>query len=134
MADFMQIVDSIFVNKSNYKNISDGDKILSFYMINKKFSIKYPKIAEYFNDRSIDKASALDMWFLYFKNTQGIPYWYWTKSKTKKEKVKKISGPDKKDIIEDFDLTENEFDFIAKHFEDELDYEIKINKRWKKSK
>ena len=134
MADFIEIVDAIFVNKAKYKNISDEDKIAAFYMINKKFSMQYPKAAQEFNDYNIDRASIIDLWFLKFKNVNGIPYWYWRKSPFVKDKNKKISGPDKKLLIEEFDLNENEFEFLSKNFEDEIDYELKILKRWAKKK
>ena len=126
----MQIIDCIFVNKQNYRNISDEDKIQAFYMINKKFSIQFPNTAMKLNDKSIDRATALDTWFMKFKNEQGIPYWYWAKSKSKKDKVKKLSGPDTKKIKEEYELNDNDFDFIQDNFADDLDYELKMLKRW----
>jgi len=131
MSDFKDIVDAIFINKDRYKDISDKDKENSFYMINKKFSIQYPNLAATLNDKSIDKVVGLDVWFNHFRNVYSIPGWYWMKSPFKKDKVKKLSGPDTKMIINEFDLTDSDFDFIQDNFEDELDYELKILKRWK---
>ncbi len=132
MADFIEIVDCIFVNKHKYKFISDKDKENAFYMINKKFSLQFPKTAASYNHKDIDRVSVIDLWFNKFKNTEpGIPYWYWAKSPFKKDKKKKLSGPDTKKIIEEYNLTENEFNFIQDYFPDDLDFELKMLKRWK---
>ena len=77
MHDFIQIVDRIFLNKNAYHEISDDDKINAFFIINRKFAKEYPEIASKFNHKYIDKASAIDMWFEFFKDTQKIPAWYW---------------------------------------------------------
>jgi len=129
--DFREIVNVIFENKEKYSDITDEDKEAAFYMINKKFSIKYRKTARFFNDKNINKVSAIDLWFLKFKDVYKIPYWYWAKSENKKGKEKKLSKPDTKLVIEEFDLSNKEFDFLYKHFKDDVDYELKILKRWK---
>lgn len=128
--DFIQIVDCIFKNKNNYSKITDEDKINSFYIINKKFSIGKPEIANFFNNKHIDKASALDMWFLVFKNTNKIPNWYWIKKTDKnKQKIKDISNQDKEMIMKYYDLNENDFEFLYKHYKEDVDNKIKILKR-----
>ena len=71
--DFIQIIDRIFINKTNYDEITDEDKIASFFIINRKFGKQYPEVAEKFNHQYVDKASAVDMWFEFFKDTRGIP-------------------------------------------------------------
>jgi hypothetical protein len=87
------------------------------------------------NNSDIDRASAIDMWFIKFKTVHVTPGWYWTKTPFIKDKSKKkMSGPDRKRVVEEFELTDNEFDFLQKHFEDDVDYELKILKRWDKKK
>ena len=132
--DFKEIVNCIFTNKEKYLEITDKDKEDSFYMINKKFSLKYPGTAQYLNNKHIEKATAVDIWFNKFKNVYEIPYWYWSKSPFKKEKLKKLSGPDRKLLITDFELSEKDFDFILENFPDDVDFELKILKRWLKKK
>ena len=132
--DYKEIVNIIFNDKSLYHNISDKDKIDAFYIINKKFSIKYPKIARFLNNKNIDRASAVDMWFIHLKKIDNIPYWYWAKSPIKKDKKKKLSGPDTKKIIEEFDLTDDEFKFLYENYKDDVDFELKLIKRWEKNK
>jgi len=132
--NFMDIINCIFENKEKYSEITDKDKVDSFYMINKKFSLGYPKIAKFFNDKNIDRASAIDMWFVFFTNTHKKPGWYWNKSPFKKQKGKSLSGPDKTKVLIEFDLDDMEFDFLYKHFKDDIDYELKMIKRWEKNK
>jgi len=131
MADFKEVVDCIFVNKHKYENLSDKDKEDAFYIINKKFSLGFPNIAASLNNKNIDKVVAVDIWFNHFRNVYSIPGWYWIKSPFKKDKIKKISGPDSKLLISEFNLEEIEYTFIENHFSDDLNYELKILKRWK---
>jgi hypothetical protein len=124
MANFITVVDCIFVNKDKYSELTDEDKINSFFIINRKFGLKYPKIAQFLNDKSIDKASAVDQWFVYFKNQQGIPGWYWkTKSKKDTEKTKKEKSYDK--IAKRYELKDEEMNFLIKYFKKDLDKELK---------
>jgi len=127
MADWnkwMEVVDCIFVNKHKYNELTDKDKIDSFFIINRKFAKKYPNIAQFFNNKSIDKASAMDQWFEKFKNQQEIPGWYWTtKSKKNTDKVKKEKDYDK--IIKRYGLTEEEMKFLTEFFKKDLDNDLK---------
>lgn len=129
---FEEIVDSIFVNKNNYENFSDLDKQNSFYIINKKFYLGYPKISNFLNHKSIDKDSAIDLWNLYLKKINGIPGWYWSKSNKDKSDDKKIPKADKELIMEYENLSESEFEFLYKYYQDDIDYEIKLLKRLEK--
>ena len=124
MQNFIQVVDCIFVNKSKYAELTDEDKINSFFIINRKFGLKYPKVAQFLNSKFIDKASAVDQWFVLFKDQKGIPGWYWkTKSKKDTEKVKKGKTYDK--ISERYELKESEMKFLIKYFQKDLDKELK---------
>ena len=131
--NFKEIVDIIFNNKKNYHLISDKDKIDNFFIINKKFSIKYPKIAKFLNNKNIDKASAIDMWFIHFKNINYIPNWYWVKSPIKKDKKNRLTLSDTKKLIDEFDLSEDELNFLYENYKDDIDFELKLIKRWEKN-
>ena len=121
---WIEVADCIFVNKNKYSELTDDDKISSFFILNKKFSFKYPKIAQFLNHKSIDKASAMDQWFIHFKSVQGIPGWYWkTKSKKDTEKVKKDKSYDK--VAKRYELKEEEIKFLIKQFKKDLDKELK---------
>jgi hypothetical protein len=121
---WMEVVDCIFVNKEKYSKLTDEDKSGSFFIINRKFAKKYPKVAQFLNNKSIDKASAMDIWFNTFKEQQGIPGWYWsTKSKKDTPKVKKEKNYDK--IADRYNLKEEEMRFLIKFFKKDLDKDLK---------
>lgn len=131
--DFMQTVDIIFGNKRNksdWKKLTNEDKETNFFIINRKFAVKYLKQAQFFNNKNIDRASAMDMWYLFFRNQKGTPWWYWAKSDAPKKEKRKISGPDSKLLMEKYDIDENEYDFLYKHYLDDLQYELKKIKRF----
>lgn len=132
--DFIQIVNVIFENKNKYQEISDKEKSDGFFMINKKFLMNSDllNICNSFNIKNVDRASAIDLYYLYFKNKHNIPGWYWKKSPyTKIKKAKKLSKSDKELIINEFKLTEQDFDFLIKNYKDDIDYELKILKKFK---
>lgn len=120
--DFKEIINRIFVNKNTYNEVSDEDKISSFFIINRKFGKQYPKIAKEFNHKNVDKASVIDMWFEYFKNVHIIPQWYWEKSQEKLKKIKKNNYDKIKKIyeIKDYDIQ-----FLEKYYEEDLKKELK---------
>lgn len=126
--DFIQIVNRIFIDKKNYNEISDEDKINSFFIINRKFGKKYPNISSKFNHKNIDKASAMDLWFDFFKNVNKIPSWYWDpKDRNKNNKISKKDNYN--DIKEKEELSDLEIKYLEKYYKDYLKNEIKkLNK------
>lgn len=124
MVNFIEVADCIFVNKDKYKQLTDEDKIGAFFILNRKFAYKYPKIAKFLNDKSIDKASAMDQWFEVFKNQKGIPGWYWgTKSKKDTPKAKK--DKDYQKIQLRYGLREEDMRFLIEFFKKDLDKDLK---------
>lgn len=132
--NFIDIVDIIFKNKNQYHNISDEDKCNNFYIINKKFYLGNQKIASFFNNIYIDKASAMDLWFLYFKNIKNIPKWYWiSKSSNKNVEDKNESHKIKKykEAIKNMynnDIKDEDVNFLIKYYSDDIDNFLKNNK------
>lgn len=126
--DFIEIVNRIFVNKKLYHEITDDDKINSFFIINRKFGKQFPEIAQKFNHLSMDKASAIDMWFDFFKDTYKIPQWYWDpKDRQKKTKASKKTNYNLIKIREE--LKDIEIEYLEKYFEEDLKDEMKkLNK------
>jgi hypothetical protein len=88
MYDFTHIVDFIFKKKEEYRKLSADEKEKNFFIINRKFARGFPTHAQFFNNKSIDKSTALDVWYQFFikKRTTDIPSWYWFKQSVKKEK------------------------------------------------
>jgi hypothetical protein len=130
MSDFKEIVNCIFVNKDKYWEISDEDKESNFFIINRKFSRKYPKIASFLNSKYVDKPTALDRWFLFFKNQHGIPQWYWG-NKTIRKKKNTINKYYTSVMIRE-NLKEEDIKFLDKYYLDELKNEIKKIKKYEK--
>jgi len=125
--NFIEIINCIFLNKSKYSIITDEDKEKNFFIINRKFSRKYPEIAFLFNNKNIDKSTSLDMWFFYFKDIHRIPQWYWGNKNIKKQKKLKILG---NEIIDRENLNKNDLIFLNKYFNKELKNEIKKIKKY----
>jgi len=126
--DFKDIVDRIFNKKDRYYEISNVDKEKNFFIINRKFSRKYPKIAQFFNNNNIDKSIAIDKWYDFFKNEYRIPQWYWG-NKKKRTPITKLIGYE---LMEREDLSKSDIVFINKYYKVELNTEIKKIKRYNK--
>jgi hypothetical protein len=128
--DFIQIVDRIFKNKNSYDEVTDEDKVNAFFKINRKFGKEFPEMANSFNHKSIDKASAIDMWFEFFKNTYGIPKWYWDPKDKDKVKTTRSTKKSNYDIIKQREELEDfEIQYLEKYYEEDLKQEMKkINK------
>ena len=126
MSDFKEIIDRIFINKNLYHLISDEDKVNAFFVVNRKLGKQYPEISRKFNHKSIDKASATDLWFEFFKNKTfyKLPDWYWDpKDRVKPTKASKKSNYDAiklREDLEDFDMK-----FLEKYYEEDLKNEMK---------
>jgi hypothetical protein len=123
--DFIQIIDRIFVNRELYSEVSDEDKINSFFIINRKLGKQYPKIARKFNHKHVDKASAIDLWYAFFSKVKSIPYWYWDpKNRIKKTKASKKSNYDNIKIREE--LSDSEMKYLEMYFEEDLKRENEL--------
>lgn len=130
--NFIDLANIIFLNKYKYKSVSDKDKTDNFYLLNKKFSLKYLKISQFFNHKFIDKACALDLWFIKFKPETKIPGWYWassSKNKTEK-KVNKIPEKDRQILLEHSDVEEKDLDFLIENYIDDVNAELKKLKKF----
>lgn len=126
--NFIDIVNRIFYLKEQYNEVTDEDKITSFFMINRKLGKGHPELAMKFNDKSIDKASAVDLWFEHFKDVNKIPDWYWDpKNRKTTNKSKKIGNYQM--VKERYELSDKDMEFLEKFYEDDLKSEMKkINK------
>lgn len=143
--DFMKNVDIIFQRKQEYKKITEQEKKDNFFMVNRKFAIggknkikingkdcDIYRLAQFFNNKHVDKLSAMDLWVLYFKNQTSIPVWYWAKNTLKKEKESKITKADRELFINTEKISQKDFDFMVKHYPDDVEHEIKKLKRFEK--
>lgn len=135
MYDLKHVVDYIFKEKHNYKNLSDEDKEKFFFIINRKFARKYPKHAQFFNQKGFDRASALDIWYNFFikERTLNIPDWYWFKINSTKKDKSILNKEEVEYFMNIYDITENDLYYIEKNYIDDLKNEIKKFKKFNKN-
>jgi len=134
MYEMKHVVDFILKDKSNFKNLSDEDKEKFFFIVNRKFARKYPKHAEFFNVKGIDKASAIDIWYSFFikERTTNIPDWYWFKQAPSKKQKSSLKSDEIEYIMDIYDITEDDVYYIEKNNPDDLKLEILKYKKFNK--
>jgi hypothetical protein len=79
MAELIDVANAMFKDKHNWKNIIDDDKEKFFFIFNRYFSKKYPVKSQLLNNKTIDKVTALNLWY-YFNLDKPYPKWFWSKS------------------------------------------------------
>ena len=129
MAELIDVANAMFRNKRDWVKISDDDKSTFFFIFNRYFSKKYPEKAQLFNLKTIDKVSALNLWYNFMLD-KPYPNWFWSKSgKTEKSDISEkdftlllMKLRIKKEDLEY--LIENHFDFIK----EELKYYKSLDK------
>ena len=123
--------DALFKNKDSWNNISDELKELSFFTFNQRLSKYYPKQAQILNDKNINKASAMDAWFIFLKKVKYIPT-LWSKS-TKDKKDKEILSKKDKEILKiKLDLHEDDLEYLISNNIEDLIEELKWFKNQEK--
>jgi hypothetical protein len=111
MAGITDVANAIFRFKRDWiydkegNKITDEDKEQYFFIFNRYFSKTYPEKAQLLNLKSIDKVSAMEIWFGFMK-TQPYPDNFWSKGP---KKEREISEKERKMLkksleISDFDL------------------------------
>ena len=119
--DFKSIVNIIFYSKHEWSQVSDADKQANFFIVNRYLAKKYPKQAQAVNRKDIDKATAMDVWFMFLKKEARVPFWFWPGSTKRKD-------PPIKDwqIIQDFwKMNINDIYTLCEMFPDDVKAEIK---------
>lgn len=119
--DFKTIVNCMFQNKTQWQSLSDTDKEEFFFIVNRFMAKKYPVHAQKFNDKHIDKATAMDIWFMFMKRETRVPFWFW-KGPTKK-KDPEIKGWQL--VMEFNDLNMQDIYTLCEMFPDDVKEEVK---------
>lgn len=129
--DFITLANIIFKDKHKYKFVSDEEKESNFFILNRKFAIKYIKQAQFFNNKNIDRSSAIDVWFQVFnKTTNGTPQWWWKTKQPAKPKLEFVNA-DLKLIKEYYEITDNDVKFLVNFNSEKLKEDIKRLKKFK---
>jgi len=130
--DFVTLANIIFKDKSKYKFISDEDKEACFFKLYRKFAIIELKKAQFFNNKNVDKASVIDIFYhIFYKTTNGTPDWWWKTNQIKKLKTDLVNA-DVKLIKDYYDLNDNDMKFLTSYYNDKLKDDVKRIKKFKK--
>jgi cupin superfamily acireductone dioxygenase involved in methionine salvage len=130
------VFNAMIRNWENYYELSFEDKEAYFFILNRYFSKIYPEKAQLLNDKLVDKASCMDIWFEFMKS-QPYPKDFWSKSENvanKKEKdVKKaeknlFSQKDLVSLQQKLKIRDEEMQILIKYHADEVKEEIKYIK------
>ena len=129
MAELMDVVNAMLRKRNDWVNITDEEKIKNFFIINRYLSKKYTDKAQLFNDKSINKVLAMDIWF-YFMQSQPYPKFLFSKSKTKDKPL--IVNKDYKLLLTKLKIKTDDLDYlIDKHYDfikEELSFYKKVEK------
>ena len=83
---------------------------------------KYPDKAQLLNLKTIDKVSALDLWY-YFMLDKPYPDWFWSKGE-KAEKAE-IADKDYKLLLQKLKIKNIDLDYLIEHHIDFIKSELK---------
>lgn len=119
--DFKGLVNIFFFSKKDWNQVTDTDKESLFFIFNRYMAKKYPKKAQFFNKKNVDKATAMDIWFLQMKKEARVPAWFWPGPTKRKDPVIK----DWQLIQEFWKLGLNDIYVLCEMFPDETKAEIK---------
>ena len=88
------------------------------------------------NNKNIDRASAIDIWYqVFYKTTNGTPPWWWKTNQKPKDKQKSdFNNTDIKLIKEYYNINNKDIDFLIKFYSDKLKEDIKRLKKFKSEK
>jgi hypothetical protein len=135
MAGITDVANAIFRFKKDWiydkegNKITDDDKEQFFFIFNRYFSKTYPEKAQLLNLKSIDKVSAMEIWFGFMK-TQPYPDNFWSKGP---KKEKEISEKERKMLRKSLDISDFDLDYLLARFPDlvkeELSHLAKLEKQ-----
>lgn len=120
--DFKTLTTIIFTDKRKWSEVTDKDKETVFFIFNRYMAKKYPKQAQFFNEKGLDLSVSMDIWFNFLKKEVRTPFWFWPGPTKRKDPAIK----DWKLLMEfDPDLTQNDIYLICEMFPKECKEEIK---------
>ena len=129
MADLKLVGNAMFYKKGDWVNVPDEEKESCFFIFNRYFAKKYPENAQLLNLKTINKVTAMNLWYQFMLD-KPYPNWFWSKSDKTEKSV--ISDKDYKLLLQKLKIKNLDLDYlIMKHFEfikEELKYYKSIEK------
>jgi hypothetical protein len=121
MADLKLVGNAMFYKKSDWVNVPDEEKESCFFIFNRYFAKKFPEKAQLLNLKSIDKITAMNLWYQ-FMLKQPYPNWFWSKSE--KGEKPEISDKDYKLILQRLKIKDIDLDYLIEHHIDFIKEEL----------
>lgn len=116
--NLLAITNCLFKDKNNWQFVTEVQKEQFFFPINRLLAKRYPFQAQKLNNKSSNKAAALDTWFAFFLD-KPYPSWMWSKSE------KKAKEETYENLMQEYDIHPNDFLLIKELFPDTIEEEIK---------
>ena len=112
--NLLAISKCMFQDRNKWKYVSTQQKEKWFFIINRNMVKKYPQKAQLLNLKTIDKTTAMDLWF-HFMKTQPYPDWFWSKS-PKQEKA--MPEKEYKQLLRHLKIKEFDLDYLIDKYPD----------------
>lgn len=129
MADLKLVGNAMFYKKKEWVDVPDEEKESCFFVFNRYFAKKYPEKAQLLNSKTINKVTAMNLWYEFMLD-KPYPNWFWSKSDKSDKPV--IIDKDYKLLLQKLKIKDLDLDYlIMNHFEfikEELKYYKSIEK------
>lgn len=126
MAEIIDVANAMFKTRSEWNSIKDEDKEKFFFIFNRYFCKRYPELSHLLNLKTVDKSSAMDLWFHFMKG-KPYPQWFWSKSPS--EEKSNISDKDFKLLQLKLKVKEFDIHYLVNNFPDFIKEELKYYKQ-----
>jgi len=136
MAKITDVANAMFRIKNDWIYDRDGNKItdeekeLNFFIFNRYFSKTYPEKAQLLNLKTMDKLTAMELWFQ-FMRTQPYPENFWSKSNKKENED--LSEKERKSLRRHLQVDDLDLDYLIRRYpeivKDELSHLTKLEKQ-----
>jgi hypothetical protein len=136
MAKITDVANAMFRIKRDWiydkegNKITDEEKELNFFIFNRYFSKTYPEKAQLLNLKTMDKVTAMELWFQFMK-TQPYPANFWSKSPKKEKDI--LSDKDRKSLRKHLRIDDHDLNYLIRRhpdiIDDELSYLSKLEKQ-----
>ena len=129
MADLKLVGNAMFYKKGDWVNVPDEEKESCFFIFNRYFAKKYPEMSQLLNLKTINKVTAMNLWYEFMLD-KPYPNWFWSKSDKTEKSV--IGDKDYKLLLQKLKIKDLDLDYlIMNHFDfikEELKYYKSIEK------